>query len=140
MTSWGPSKMPYITEDRREALVPSAQVGSATAGELNFVVTSVVMRFVIDQGLSYQTINDVEGALQNASKEFARRVTAPYEDLKIQENGDVYGPVLALLSAAKRQTPQGAPDARPTTQDQDDDDFNYGGGCCPCQGCGDGEG
>jgi hypothetical protein len=39
---------------------------------------------------SYQSINDVLGALEGAKLEFYRRIAAPYEDTKIQENGDVY--------------------------------------------------
>ena len=133
--------MPYVPQGSRRDLSPWAPAFARTEGELNFQLTSLLVEYIEENGLSYERIGDVEGALQNASKEFARRVTAPYEDLKIQENGDVYEPVLELLSAAKRRTTQsGAPDARPSTEDQDDDDFNYGGGCCPCQSCGDGEG
>jgi hypothetical protein len=41
-------------------------------------------------GLSYQTINDIVGALEGAKLEFYRRVAVPYEDKKIIENGDVF--------------------------------------------------
>lgn len=63
-------------------------------------------------GFKYQTVNDIMGALQCASMECCRRnmdlfeqvediladipvefyhnIVAPYEDKKIQENGDVY--------------------------------------------------
>jgi hypothetical protein len=48
------------------------------------------VQYVSDHDLSYRTINDVLGALEGAKLEFYRRVAAPYEDQKIQENGDVY--------------------------------------------------
>jgi hypothetical protein len=41
-------------------------------------------------GLSYHNINDILGALEGAKLEFYRRVAVPYENGKIQENGDVY--------------------------------------------------
>lgn len=61
-----------------------------TPGELNYVVTLSIKNYMENKGLSYQTINDIIGALDGASKEFYRRVAAPYEDKKIEENGDVY--------------------------------------------------
>jgi hypothetical protein len=42
------------------------------------------------KGKNYQTVNDIVGALEGAKMEFYRRAAAPYEDLKIKENGDVY--------------------------------------------------
>lgn len=78
--------MPYIDQKDRIA----AAVAPLTAGELNYAITKLVIGFVRVKGLSYQTINDVLGALAGASKEFYRRVAAPYENTKIVANGDVY--------------------------------------------------
>ena len=61
-----------------------------TAGELNFQITTMIQDYVHRNGLMYQTLNDVVGALEGAKAEFQRRVVAPYEDMKIQHNGDVY--------------------------------------------------
>jgi len=61
-----------------------------TAGELNFALTLLVAEYIQRKGLNYQNINDVMGALEGAKAEFYRRVAAPYEDTKIQQNGDVY--------------------------------------------------
>lgn len=85
--------MPYITKARRQALVDDsvAQMYPIdTAGELNFVLTAVIKEYLREHKLRYQTINDIVGALEGAKLEFYRRVAAPYEDTKIQENGDVY--------------------------------------------------
>lgn len=78
--------MPYIEQKDRIAAV----VGPLTPGELNFAITKLVTGYVQQKGLKYQTINDVLGALDGASKEFYRRVAAPYENSKMAENGDVY--------------------------------------------------
>lgn len=80
--------MPYIEEERRAALKAGAT--PQTPGELNFVMTEWVAIYCLAHGLSYQTINDVLGAFDGASKEFYRRVAVPYEDQKIAANGDVY--------------------------------------------------
>jgi hypothetical protein len=60
-----------------------------TAGELNYKLTSVINDYLGD-GLSYAKLNEVIGALECAKLELYRRLAAPYEDTKIQENGDVY--------------------------------------------------
>ena len=75
--------MPYIKQERRN-------VKPTNAGELNYWLTSEINSYLRDKGLSYQTINDVLGALEGAKQEFYRRIAAPYEDRKIAENGDVY--------------------------------------------------
>lgn len=59
------------------------------AGDINFFITKLLHAYINKKGLRYQNLNDVEGALSCCSKEFYRRVTGPYEDLKIKENGDV---------------------------------------------------
>lgn len=61
-----------------------------TPGELNYLLTQMILKYVSAKGLSYQTINDISGAMTEALAEFRRRVTQVYEDRKIRENGDVY--------------------------------------------------
>jgi hypothetical protein len=78
--------MPYIAKKERLRAAHSPE----TAGELNYQITLEVQDFVQRIGLSYQTINDVVGALEGAKAEFQRRVVGPYEDTKIATNGDVY--------------------------------------------------
>lgn len=77
--------MPYIKpEDRTDALF------ATTPGELNYAFTILAKNYIQLNGLSYQTINDIVGALEGAKMEFYRRVAVPYEEGKIKENGDVY--------------------------------------------------
>jgi hypothetical protein len=80
--------LPYIKQERREELtdLPAPE----TPGELNYLLTVVCRNYLDAKLLSYQSINDVVGALEGAKLEFYRRVAAPYEDSKIKENGDVY--------------------------------------------------
>ena len=81
--------MPYIKQSDREYVKPS-EFTPAVPGGLNYQITCVIRTYIQVNGLSYQRINDVLGALEGAKLEFYRRVAVPYEELKMQENGDVY--------------------------------------------------
>jgi hypothetical protein len=78
--------MPYIPQKDREQAMFSPQ----TPGDLNYSFTEQINVYLANKGTSYQTINDIIGALEGAKLEFYARVVRPYEDKKIQENGDVY--------------------------------------------------
>lgn len=80
--------MPYIQNYRREDL--ESGYYPDTPGELNFVFTEIIKKYIERCGLSYGAINDVVGALECCKLEFVRRVVNDYEDSKIAENGDVY--------------------------------------------------
>lgn len=79
--------MPYIVEKTRHGLKNRHPVN---AGELNYILTTTINNYLIAKGVKYETINAVLGALEGAKLEFYRRIAAPYEDLKIESNGDVY--------------------------------------------------
>ena len=79
--------MPYINEKTKWELQNRYAM---TPGELNYQITKLLCRYIRKQGLNYQSINDVLGAVDGASKEFYRRVAVPYENTKMAENGDVY--------------------------------------------------
>jgi hypothetical protein len=80
--------MPYITKLRRVDLSDGDRVKEA--GELNYKFTLLAANYIADKGLTYQTINDIIGALEGAKLEFYARIARPYEDQKIKSNGDVY--------------------------------------------------
>lgn len=86
--------MPYIPSERRHSICSLGFDGGIghpdTAGELNYWLTLACIEYLGHKGRSYQTINDIVGALEGAKLEFYRRIAAPYEDTKIKENGDVY--------------------------------------------------
>jgi hypothetical protein len=86
--------VPYILGVDRTALVPPqrAKRRAKTAGELNFVITKTVNQYLLDHEVSYQTLNECVGVLECAKLELYRRIAAPYEDLKCNQNGDVYSP------------------------------------------------
>ena len=86
--------MPYITNQTREYL-DLKEREPLDAGELNYVLTNIVKRYIQDfegrtYSFNYQKLNDAIGALEGCKLELYRRIVAPYEDKKITENGDVY--------------------------------------------------
>ena len=81
--------MPYIHTHAKERL----QLGEPTlgAGELNYLLTQLCLEYMEDNPDSgYVILNDIIGALELCKMEFFRRVVTPYENEKIEENGDVY--------------------------------------------------
>jgi hypothetical protein len=90
--------MPYINPEQKKKLVVEYTKHNTmdlgiefpdNPGELNYVITMLIKNYFNNKPC-YQSINDIVGALESAKLEFYRRVAAPYEDLKIKENGDVY--------------------------------------------------
>lgn len=79
--------MPYVPQQIRQELHSGH---AATPGGLNYQITRLLVEYIDVHGLSHQTINDILGALTGAQAEFYRRVAVPYEDKKIEQNGDVY--------------------------------------------------
>ena len=97
--------MPYISNDKRHKVqdqlgylidaVTETSSGdlSALPGILNYCITVLIKstyRIVSGKNkLSYADHNSAIGMLECAKQEFYRRNTAPYEDEKVIENGDV---------------------------------------------------
>lgn len=81
--------MPYIKKERRKEI--NSGVTPADVGELNYAITKMVDQYIIENGgLRYARINDAIGALECAKMELYRRIAVPYEDGKIESDGDVY--------------------------------------------------
>lgn len=80
--------MPYITKDRREFL--DAGADPLTPGEVNYLITRALDRYIKRHGINYTTLNAAVGALGCAEHELYRRVIEPYEAHKELQNGDVY--------------------------------------------------
>jgi len=81
--------MPYIVAKKRRILEPVVSP-SEHAGDLNFVISRLCNRYIKTNGMCYAVVNEVIGVLECAKLELYRRVAAPYEDKKIEENGDVF--------------------------------------------------
>lgn len=81
--------MPYIEpQDRLHILADEKSISSP--GELNYFISTLVNWYINEKGKNYSTLNEVIGVLECAKLELYRRVIAPYEDIKIEDNGDVY--------------------------------------------------
>jgi hypothetical protein len=80
--------MPYIKQDERNKI--DGFDSPKNAGQLNYLLTITALQYWEENGRNYQAFNDILGALEGAKLELYRRKVAPYEDIKIKENGDVY--------------------------------------------------
>ena len=84
--------MPYIEPLRRTA-IDALMVGLLTeapncsAGDLNYIITRILIE---TQPQRYADYNALVGVLECAKLEFYHRLVRPYEDLKLNENGDIY--------------------------------------------------
>lgn len=89
--------MPYIDREARKAYDADIaglleSIGAHTpAGDMNYLITRLLSAWLEMRGVSYASLADVVKVLETAKLEFYRRVVAPYENRKIEENGDVYG-------------------------------------------------
>jgi hypothetical protein len=88
--------MPYISpEDREKFTKHEVDYIEAIAeliencGELNYVITRLCHEYIKNRSEKYQHYNDIMGALEGAKLELYRRKISPYEDSKIESNGDV---------------------------------------------------
>lgn len=88
--------MPYIhphdriSIDEVLAKLQSNRV-AFSAGELNYIVSSILGEHLRVVGTRYEKINELIGVLECAKLELYRRIAAPYEDQKLHDHGDVYG-------------------------------------------------
>lgn len=80
--------MPYIKQSQREVINSTRKVPD-DAGELNYLITMITHNYVRKHGERYQTYNDILGALEGAKLELYRMRIAPYENKKLEENGDL---------------------------------------------------
>jgi hypothetical protein len=62
-------------------------------GSLNYIIFKIVKGLIEPQydggERSYARFNAINGALECCKQEVYRRLIAPYEDTKIEDNGDV---------------------------------------------------
>ncbi|NBP04295.1 MAG: hypothetical protein EBU90_30245 [Proteobacteria bacterium] len=82
--------MPYIQPYNRPPFddVISQLPPIMVAGNLNYIITKITQRFIEERGENYEAYNSAIGALESAKLEYYRRKVAPYEDTKIEANGD----------------------------------------------------
>jgi hypothetical protein len=86
--------MPYIKKNIREQIenqdILKILIGRIdTEGDLNYTITRLCHEFIAKKKESYATYNTTIGVLECAKQELYRKKISIYEDLKIQENGEV---------------------------------------------------
>ena len=91
--------MPYITPEARLQADNELQNSGLSfipdnAGELNFIVSTLIANYIREHGLKYAVVNEMVGALECAKMELNRVIIGPYEDEKIRDNGPVYDGIL----------------------------------------------
>lgn len=87
--------MPYVDQKIRDQYDPlihelSQKLCTMPIGNINYVITRLIELRWRNEENSYFTINEIMGVLECVKQEFYRRAAGPYEDKKIEENGDVY--------------------------------------------------
>lgn len=84
--------MPYINNESREALQPIENIIPQNVGDLNYCFTQLINNYLLQfsKPKAYVRFNEVIGALECCKLEIYRRLIGPYEDTKVEENGDVY--------------------------------------------------
>lgn len=82
--------MPYIKQEDRPAMdeVVDAmlEAGVQANGDLNYILYKFCKYYIPRR---YNSIKNFCGELEECAVEIRRRLTGPYEDTKIDENGDV---------------------------------------------------
>lgn len=82
--------MPYIADYSRRSLLNTGQK-ARNVGELTYQLTRMCTEYLQPHiTIHFQNYAEVLGALEATKLELYRRMVAPYEDKKIEENGDVY--------------------------------------------------
>lgn len=84
--------MPYITQDRRDSFDDALRTladNVTNEGELNYCIYKLASLVVERTGESYAKLAMCSSAMEHAKLEWYRKRLAPYEDVKIAENGDI---------------------------------------------------
>jgi len=86
--------MPYITEKERKRFdTTCTELGCLcnSEGELNYILTKICLNYLDRIGRKkYAHLNTVIGVLECCKQEFYRKVVSGYENIKCDENGEVY--------------------------------------------------
>ncbi len=82
--------MPYIPRSKRAKV---NILGAETPGELGYALAKVIDKYLTDKSgeIRFKDLAEVLAGLESVKLEFYRRVVAPYEDGKLEANGEVFG-------------------------------------------------
>jgi hypothetical protein len=84
--------MPYIKPADRVKFNDFAKIiaeKAECAGDLNYAITVILHQYLKRKGVKYANANELVGMMECCKAEFYRTVVAPYEDVKMEENGVV---------------------------------------------------
>ena len=91
--------MPYVHNDVRLWVNPALNgllvdlsnlLDNERAGAVNYCITRIVAGAMKpEKGWNYESLLKAHGTFGAAAEEFYRRLIAPYEDVKIEKNGDI---------------------------------------------------
>lgn len=89
--------MPYIKQNKRKELEEvfgrkPMNIGFLcnNPGELNYLISNIILGYLDKKGESYSTFNELMGVLECVKQEFYRRSVADYEEEKMKINGDIF--------------------------------------------------
>ena len=82
--------MPYISPDARLRLLSEDDPKPTTPGEVNFLITEIILGYTASSRPSYTEYATLVGILETCKMELYRRLVVPYENNKIAQHGDVY--------------------------------------------------
>ncbi len=84
--------MPYITPEKRKELdgLLNELAGKVEKeGELNYCFYKLSSLLIERTGKSYSRLSMCSSAMEHAKLEWYRKYLVPYEEKKIEENGDI---------------------------------------------------
>jgi hypothetical protein len=87
--------MPYITKEDRSVIdhLIGKDFSPQNGGELQYAIATLIQRYYknsCNNKPRYKHMEQIMGALSGAAMEHYRCVVAPYEEMKIEDNGAVY--------------------------------------------------
>ena len=89
--------MPYIDQEIRDYYDPGIEEilskidRLTTPGDVSYIISRILLHYISINDKNYQFLEGIIGKLDLISYELKRRMIAPYEDQKIEENGDLEG-------------------------------------------------
>ena len=86
------TKMPYIKPERRtvfDAHLEACAKEIEGEGELKYCIYMLATLLIGRIGESYDKLSMCSSAMEHAKLEWYRKKLSPYEDKKIEENGDI---------------------------------------------------
>ncbi len=84
--------MPYIKQQQRphvDHIIEDLTSLIQTKGDLNYTICELIGQLILGSKISYTQISEWIDTLPDAEAELRRRLLNPYEDIKIEENGDL---------------------------------------------------